>query len=242
VAGINAARRAGGQGPIILDRASSYIGVMIDDLTSRGVSEPYRMFTSRAEYRLSLRADNADERLTPRAIELGIASNERAARFRQSNQSLDQARALLESHTLTPSEARKQGLELNQDGIRRSAFELLSHSDLSLARLSRIWPALGAIPANVAERIETEARYSVYLDRQSADVALLEREEARTIPVDLDYAAMAGLSNELKHKLSTRKPGSLAEAQRIDGMTPAALAILITHARARDVAAYGKSA
>jgi tRNA uridine 5-carboxymethylaminomethyl modification enzyme len=234
VAGINAARAALRKEGVRFSRGDSYIGVMIDDLTARGVSEPYRMFTSRAEYRLSLRADNADERLTPRAIELGIASNERRRRFHQRNKTLSDARALLDKLALTPTEARRRGLEINQDGVRRSAFQLLSHSNLSLARLSEIWAELKAIPVRIAERLETEARYSVYLERQEADVALLRREETRSIPVDLDYAAMAGLSNELKQKLFSRRPGSLSEAQRINGMTPAALAIVLTHAQAHD--------
>jgi tRNA uridine 5-carboxymethylaminomethyl modification enzyme len=242
VAGINAAREALRKEGLRFSRGDSYIGVMIDDLTTRGVSEPYRMFTSRAEYRLSLRADNADERLTPRAIELGIVSSKRQERFRQQNQMLNDARTLLDGLTVTPSEARKRGLEINQDGVRRSAFELLSHSDLSLARLSEIWPELRGISAQVAERLETEARYSVYLERQEADVALLRREEARSIPVDLDYMAMAGLSNELKQKLASRRPDSLAAAQRIDGMTPAALAIVLTHAQARERAYHGTAA
>jgi tRNA uridine 5-carboxymethylaminomethyl modification enzyme len=241
VAGINAARAALRKEGVRFGRGDSYLGVMIDDLTARGVSEPYRMFTSRAEYRLSLRADNADERLTPRAIELGIASSERRQRFEMQNQSLSEARALLEGLSITPSEARKRGLEINQDGVRRSAFELLSHSKLSLARLAGIWPELAAIPVSIAERLETEARYSVYLERQEADVALLKREEMRSIPVDLDYAAMAGLSNELKHKLASRRPSSLAEAQRMDGMTPAALAIVLTHAQAHE-RAHGRAA
>ena len=239
VAGINAARAASRQESLRFSRGDSYIGVMIDDLTARGVSEPYRMFTSRAEYRLSLRADNADERLTPLAIRLGLVSNERRGRFIQQDQLLNQVRELLDGLTITPNEARKHGLEINQDGVRRSAFELLSHSDLSLARLAEIWPELNSIPARAAERLETEARYSVYLDRQEADVALLKREEARSIPVDLDYAAMAGLSNELKQKLVLCKPGSLVEAQRIDGMTPAALAIVLTHAQAHERVRHG---
>jgi tRNA uridine 5-carboxymethylaminomethyl modification enzyme len=180
--------------------------------------------------------------LTPRADELGIASNERRERFRLQNQMLNDARALLEGLTVTPSDARKRGLGINQDGVRRSAFDLLSHSDLSLARLAGIWPELKAIRERVAERLETEARYSVSLERQEADVALLKREEARSIPVDLDYAAMAGLSNELKQKLVSRRPGSLAEAQRIDGMTPAALAIVLTHAQARERVYHGTAA
>ncbi|WP_311030726.1 tRNA uridine-5-carboxymethylaminomethyl(34) synthesis enzyme MnmG [Mesorhizobium koreense] len=242
VAGINAARAACRKESVRFSRGGSYIGVMIDDLTARGVSEPYRMFTSRAEYRLSLRADNADERLTPLAIELGIASSDRRKRFHQQKQVLSDAQALLEGLTLTPNEARKRGLQINQDGIRRSALELLSHSDLTVARLAEIWPELKAIPAQAVERLETEARYSVYLDRQEADVALLKREEARSIPVDLDYAAMAGLSNELKQKLGSRKPGSLAEAQRIDGMTPAALAIVLTHAQVHERTHHGTAA
>ncbi|MDN5926786.1 MAG: tRNA uridine-5-carboxymethylaminomethyl(34) synthesis enzyme MnmG [Hyphomicrobiales bacterium] len=242
VAGINAARVAGEKEGVRFGRGDSYIGVMIDDLTTRGVSEPYRMFTSRAEYRLSLRADNADERLTPRAIQLGIVSGERRERFSLQDQLLSRARVLLDGLTLTPNEARKHGLEINQDGVRRSAFELLSHSDLSLSRLAAVWPELNAIPGRVAERLETDARYSVYLDRQEADVALLKREEARSIPVDLDYAAMAGLSNELKQKLAIRRPDSLAEAQRIDGMTPAALAIVLTHAQAHERVRPGTAA
>jgi tRNA uridine 5-carboxymethylaminomethyl modification enzyme len=242
VAGINAARAALREDGVRFSRGDSYIGVMIDDLTTRGVSEPYRMFTSRAEYRLSLRSDNADERLTPRAIELGITSSERRVRFHQQNQILKNVRMQLQGLTITPSDARKRGLEINQDGVRRSAFELLSHSDLSLARLAGIWPELKAISGRVAEQLETEARYSVYLERQEADVAVLRREEARSIPVDLDYAVMAGLSNELKQKLVLRRPGSLAEAQRIDGMTPAALAIVLTHAQARERAHHGTAA
>jgi tRNA uridine 5-carboxymethylaminomethyl modification enzyme len=236
VAGINAALRADGKGGVRFSRGDSYIGVMIDDLTTRGVSEPYRMFTSRAEYRLSLRADNADERLTPLAIEIGIASHARAARFEARKQELDRARALLDGLTLTPSEARKKGLEINQDGIRRSAFDLLSHSDLSFERLKEIWPDLRGVPSRTAERLETDARYSVYLDRQSADVALLKREEMRTIPLDLDYSGIAGLSNELRQKLTARKPSSLADAQKIEGMTPAALAIVLSHAQMHEQA------
>jgi len=227
VAGLNAARRAGGLDPVLFGRGDAYIGVMIDDLVSRGVSEPYRMFTSRAEFRLSLRADNADERLTPRAIELGIAGPERIARFRAAERALATARDAVQSLSLTPNEAARFGIALNRDGQRRTAYDLLSYPDIDLARLAAIWPALADIQAPVAERLETEARYAVYLERQRADVAVLKREEARTIPGDLDFARLPGLSNELKQKLAARRPGSIAEAQRIDGMTPAALAILL---------------
>lgn len=228
VAGLNAARLAAGQEPVILGRGDAYIGVMIDDLVSRGVSEPYRMFTSRAEFRLSLRADNADDRLTPKAIALGIAGPERIARFREREAALVRARDAAQAVSLTPNEAARHGLNLNRDGQRRTAYDLLSHPDIDLKRLAAIWPSLEAIPEAVAERLETEARYAVYLDRQKADVAVLKREEARTIPEDLDFSAVSGLSNELKQKLAVRRPRSIADAQRIDGMTPAALAIVLS--------------
>jgi len=228
VAGLNAARKAGGLEPVILGRGDAYIGVMIDDLVSRGVSEPYRMFTSRAEFRLSLRADNADERLTPLAIDLGIAGPARIARFREREAALAVARETAQALSLTPNEAARFGLNLNRDGQRRSAYDLLAYPDVDLARLTAIWPQLAMIPEAVAERLETEARYAVYLDRQRADVAVLKREELRLIPGELDFATVPGLSNELKQKLAARRPRSLADAQRIDGMTPAALAIILS--------------
>ena len=228
VAGLNAARKAGGLEPVILGRGDAYIGVMIDDLVSRGVSEPYRMFTSRAEFRLSLRADNADERLTPLAIDLGIAGPARIARFREREAALAVARETAQALSLTPNEAARFGLNLNRDGQRRSAYDLLAYPDVDLARLTAIWPQLAMIPEAVAERLEIEARYAVYLDRQRADVAVLKREELRLIPGELDFATVPGLSNELKQKLAARRPRSLADAQRIDGMTPAALAIILS--------------
>ncbi|WP_457940137.1 tRNA uridine-5-carboxymethylaminomethyl(34) synthesis enzyme MnmG [Mesorhizobium sp. 10J20-29] len=231
VAGLNAARRAGGQDAVHLSRSEAYIGVMIDDLTSRGITEPYRMFTSRAEFRLSLRADNADDRLTPLAMRLGIASEERNRRFSERSESLEAARKLAKSATITPSEAKRQGFDLNQDGIRRSAYDLLAMKDMKVSALSRLWPELSAIDAATAERLETEARYAVYLDRQAADAAQMRREEARLIPADVDFGEVPGLSNEIKQKLKLRRPSSLAEAQRIDGMTPAALAIVVSHIR-----------
>ncbi|SMH28314.1 tRNA uridine-5-carboxymethylaminomethyl(34) synthesis enzyme MnmG [Mesorhizobium australicum] len=234
LAGLNAARRAGGQDLVSLSRTEAYIGVMADDLTSRGVSEPYRMFTSRAEFRLSLRADNADERLTPRAIELGIVSSERADRFRAYEGRLSRARALLKERTITPNEARHHGLQLNLDGVRRSAYDLLTMEGIDLERLTAEWPELGEIERPAGEAIETEARYSVYLERQRIESEAIRFEEGRAIPIEIDFADVPGLSNELKQKLALRRPRSVAEAQRIEGMTPAAMAIIISRLRAAD--------
>lgn len=231
LAGINAARRASGADGVRFDRAEGYIGVMVDDLTTRGVSEPYRMFTSRAEFRLSLRADNADQRLTPRAAEWGVVSRARMARFAAAEARLERARALARTVSLTPNEAGRHGLALNRDGTRRTAYDLLAHPEIGISRLARIWPALGEIDAETAEGLETEARYAVYLDRQRIDAERLRREGARAIPEDADFTAIPGLSAELKQKLASRRPRSVAEAQRIDGMTPAALAVIIATLR-----------
>lgn len=231
LAGLNAARRAGGSDGITLSRTDAYIGVMVDDLTSRGISEPYRMFTSRAEFRLSLRADNADERLTPMAIELGIVSEARTARFGKIAARLEEARRLAKSLGMTPNEARRHGLHVNMDGVRRSAYDLLSYPDTSLEQLATIWPELGALDARTAEALEIEARYAVYLERQKADAIQIRREEERLIPLDISFDSVPGLSNELKQKLRDRRPRSVAEAQRIDGMTPAALAIVVAYVR-----------
>ena len=234
VAGLNAARAAGGGAPVVFSRTQSYIGVMIDDLTSRGVSEPYRMFTSRAEYRLSLRADNADERLTPVGLEIGCVGAARAARFDGWRRSLAELRRTLQSHSLTPTEAESHGIGLRLDGVRRTAYELLARPELSLSRLAAIWPELGGVDGRVAEAMETECRYAVYVERQGQDVAVQKREEERLIPEDFDYAALPGLSTELKQKLATLKPRSLAHAGRIDGMTPAALMLLLAQLKRRD--------
>ncbi|MBT1159092.1 tRNA uridine-5-carboxymethylaminomethyl(34) synthesis enzyme MnmG [Aminobacter anthyllidis] len=231
LAGINAARLAGNSGQLILSRSQAYIGVMIDDLTSRGISEPYRMFTSRAEFRLSLRADNADERLTPLAIELGIASAERQGRFREMTARIDAARALTKSVSLSPNEARRHGIEVNLDGVKRTLYELLAYPDIELTQLVKILPDLASIDGKTAEAVETEAKYAVYLNRQKADAALMLKEEERVIPEALDFESVPGLSNELRQKMRARRPRSLAEAQRIDGMTPAALALILAHVR-----------
>lgn len=229
LAGLNAARKVGGSDPIIIQRTEAYIGVMIDDLISRGVSEPYRMFTSRAEFRLSLRADNADERLTPLGLSLGIIGREREEAYTQRQLRLEQARDLSQSLTLTPNVAASYGLQINRDGQRRSAYDLLAYPDISLERLTEIWPELAAIDNKTTEILEIEAQYAVYLDRQALDMAALERDEKLGIPADLDIEAISGLSNELKAKLRQRQPRSIAEAQRIEGITPAALSLIITH-------------
>ncbi|MER9404939.1 tRNA uridine-5-carboxymethylaminomethyl(34) synthesis enzyme MnmG [Mesorhizobium caraganae] len=237
LAGLNAARKASAGDQIVLSRTEAYIGVMVDDLTSRGIAEPYRMFTSRAEFRLSLRADNADERLTPLATKLGIVSQERTQRFNQVTVDLEKARELAVATTMTPNEAARHGLEVNRDGVRRSAYELLAYPGVDVAWLTRVAPAFGAIDAKTAERLETEAKYSVYLDRQQADVAQIRHEESRLIPASVDFADVPGLSNELKQKMRARQPRSIADAQRMEGMTPAALAIIVAHVRNAESAA-----
>lgn len=231
VAGLNAARLAGGDAPIIFDRAQAYLGVMIDDLTTRGVSEPYRMFTSRAEYRLSLRADNADERLTPMGLKFGCVGAERAELFSAQAGKVARARAMLDSVTLTSTMAARCGLPVNQDGLRRSGFELLAFRDVTVARLAAIWPELAEIDPVIAARIETDAHYAVYLERQEADIAAFRRDENLALPDALDYAAIAGLSAELRGKLAFLRPRTIGQAQRIDGMTPSALTLLAARAR-----------
>lgn len=236
VAGLNAARLAGGSDPIYLSRTNSYIGVMIDDLTSRGVAEPYRMFTSRAEYRLSLRADNADVRLTPLGQKIGCVATARSVRFDAYKGELDEARRLLQSLETTPNEARKAGLMLNQDGQRRTAYELLSYPDHDTEKLASIWPELRSLPANVAEAMDIEASYAVYMKRQAVDIADIKRDEDRTIPADFDYSVLSGLSNELKQKLKRAQPFNIAQAAKVDGMTPAAISLLLVHLRRADMA------
>ena len=233
VAGLNAAMLASRSEPVTFSRTDSYIGVMIDDLTTRGVAEPYRMFTSRAEYRLTLRADNADQRLTPMAVALGIASNERREKFTDYMTAIDEGRAALKGRSLTPNEAARYGLKLNQDGQRRSAYDLLAYPEQDFAGIAAIWPELGSIPSAVQTALEIEASYAVYLDRQAADIAEVQRDEGRAIPLEFDYHSLSGLSNELKGKLSAARPATIAQASRIDGMTPAALSLLLVRLKLR---------
>jgi tRNA uridine 5-carboxymethylaminomethyl modification enzyme len=231
VAGFNAARLAVGMDAIHLSRTDSYIGVMIDDLTSRGVTEPYRMFTSRAEYRLSLRADNADVRLTPLAMQIGCVSGQRSTRFVDYLAQLDSARAVLQGLTITPNAAANFGVHLNQDGQHRTAYELLAYQDHSVASLKGIWPELSALGKAVSEALEIEASYAVYMKRQASDIAQVRHEEAMLIPVAFDFTSLSGLSNELTQKLERLRPANLAQAGKIDGMTPAALLLLIAALR-----------
>ena len=231
VAGLNAVARAGEGAEITFDRAEGYLGVLIDDLVTRGVSEPYRMFTSRAEYRLTLRADNADQRLTEKGIAIGCVGAERRKHFRAKMVQLNAARELARSYSITPSEAERHGLALKRDGQRRSAFDLLSYPNLAFADVARIWPELNQFDGKTAEQLEIDAKYAVYLDRQNADIASYRRDESLHLPDDLDYAALPGLSNEVRQKLQTHRPRSIGQAAQIDGVTPAALTLLVAHVR-----------
>lgn len=231
LAGLNAALRASGREGMTIGRHEGYTGVMIDDLTSRGIAEPYRMFTSRAEYRLALRADNADQRLTPVGLAFGCIGEARSIRFRDKMAALDAVRGRLEALRITPNEGAAAGLSLNQDGVRRSAFELLSRPDIDWACLCRVWPDLVDVPGTVAAQVETDAHYAVYLDRQRAEIAAQQRDEGLAIPGDLDLEAIPGLSNEIRGKLRTARPRTLGQAARMDGMTPAALTLLAVWVR-----------
>ena len=232
VAGLNAARLVMEKDEVTFSRAESYIGVMIDDLVTRGVTEPYRMFTSRAEFRLSLRADNADQRLTPVGLEIGCISDERQIKFAEKREKLDKLRSELGSLTLTPNAARVAGLDVKEDGKKRSAFELLSFPDIDFARLRDVWPDL-PVNSDISDQVERDALYANYIERQAQDVAALRRDEAEAIPRDFSYAEIEGLSNELKFKLILVTPETLGQAARIDGMTPAALTLILSHLKQR---------
>ncbi|MEM9630471.1 MAG: tRNA uridine-5-carboxymethylaminomethyl(34) synthesis enzyme MnmG [Pseudomonadota bacterium] len=235
VAGVNAALQVQGRDPFVVDRSQGYIGVMIDDLITRGITEPYRMFTSRAEYRLSLRADNADQRLTPVGVEFGFVSNKRRSSFEGKMSKIAEARGLLKRLTVTPSEAQKKGLPVNQDGVRRSAFDLLSYPNVTYEGLAAIWPELNDLEKEIAEQVATDALYAVYLERQLADVEALKRDEALRIPDSFDYEAIVGLSNEVKQKLTDIRPATLGQASRMDGITPAALTLILSHLKRHSV-------
>lgn len=233
MAGLNAARAANGLEPIILDRAEAYIGVLIDDLITRGVTEPYRMFTSRAEYRLALRADNADQRLTPKGIEAGCVGPDRASMFHVKHLALTESRIRLQTLTLSPAKAREAGWNVNQDGRVRTAWEYLGYKDIDLPALARVWPDLSEIDPAIAAQLQIEALYSGYIERQAGDVEALRRDEALQIPQSIDYAAIGGLSNEVRQKLEAIRPATLGQASRIEGVTPGALTALLGHVKRR---------
>jgi tRNA uridine 5-carboxymethylaminomethyl modification enzyme len=231
IAGLNAALAAGGGDEFVLDRADGYIGVLIDDLVTRGTTEPYRMFTSRAEYRLVLRADNADQRLTPLGISLGCVGRGRSDAFAAKLALLDRARALVQGLRLTPPALAREGLTINQDGVARSAADLLRYQEIDLPRLAAIWPELAEIPPAIAEQLEIDARYAGYLERQDADIRAFRRDEALRLPDDLDYDSVGSLSAEIRGKLRQARPTTLGAAARISGVTPPALVALLKHVR-----------
>jgi len=234
LAGVNAARAVAGGDGMVLDRAEAYIGVLIDDLVTLGTAEPYRMFTSRAEYRLALRADNADQRLTAKGVAAGCVAAARAGAFAAKRTELEAHRRELRAATASPNVLLRHGIEVNLDGVARSAFDLLGHPGITLRRLSAVWPAIATLPAALGRQLEIEALYARYLERQEADVRAFRRDEALGLDRDLDYRAIAGLSNEVRDKLIRAKPATLGQAARISGVTPAALTLLLAHVRRRD--------
>ncbi|MEO1189102.1 MAG: tRNA uridine-5-carboxymethylaminomethyl(34) synthesis enzyme MnmG, partial [Pseudomonadota bacterium] len=228
VAGLNAARFVNGESHATFDRAEAYIGVLIDDLITRGVTEPYRMFTSRAEYRLSLRSDNADQRLTARGIELGLVGPKRAEMFHVKQSALQAGRALMQTLKMTPNEAQRLGWKVNQDGQRRSAWEFLAYPSISMANIETAFPEIAALENKIKAQLEIEAMYAGYIERQKDDVEALRREESLILPADLNYASVGGLTNEVRVKLETVRPATLGQAARIEGMTPGALTALLS--------------
>tara|TARA_R110002124_G_scaffold109676_12_gene262875 strand:- start:13409 stop:15271 length:1863 start_codon:yes stop_codon:yes gene_type:complete len=235
LAGANAALAATGREALVLSRTESYLGVMVDDLVTRGVNEPYRMFTSRAEFRLHLRADNADQRLTPLGIAVGLVGPERTALFSAKADALGNGKTLLTTLSATPNVARKAGIAVNEDGKSRSAFDLLSYPDVSTADVVRLWPEIAAIPAPVIEQLVVDAQYAVYLERQRDDIAAVRRDEQKPIPDGIDYDNIPGLSMEIRQKLGQFRPQTIAQAQALDGMTPAAVTLLLAVIRRGDL-------
>jgi tRNA uridine 5-carboxymethylaminomethyl modification enzyme len=234
MAGLNAARKAGGSDAVVLDRSRAYIGVLVDDLVTKGVSEPYRMFTSRAEYRLTLRADNADQRLTGLGEQVGCVGTERSAAFAEKLDRLTAARAAMNELNLTPNEAVEKGIPARLDGVRRSANALLSLPDVGFSKLISIWPELCGFAPDVVEQLEIDAQYAGYLDRQEADILAFRRDESRALPSDINYSDVIGLSTEARLKLAQIRPSTLGQAGRIDGVTPAALTLVLAHVKGRE--------
>ena len=242
LAGMNAARRTGGSEPATFDRGEAYIGVMVDDLTTLGTSEPYRMFTSRAEYRLLLRADNADQRLTKRGCVLGLVGNERAKVFAAKEAALTAARAALTAEALSPKQLANKGISVNQDGVRRTAMDLLALPDVTYARVAQIFPAAAGLDPSIVEQLHTDSRYAGYLQRQDADIRAFRRDEALRLPADLDYTQIGGLSTEVRQKLATTRPVTLGAASRIPGVTPAALTALLRYVQRTPASALAVTA
>jgi tRNA uridine 5-carboxymethylaminomethyl modification enzyme len=231
MAGLNAARSAGGAGPVILDRADAYIGVLIDDLVTKGTNEPYRMFTSRAEFRLSLRADNADQRLTPLGEKAGCIGAARRRHWDAKRNALAAARMMARSLRATPPQLTAHGIRVSQDGVARSAMDLLAFPGVDMALLAGVWPALAAIEPTIAEQLEIDALYASYIERQDSDILAYRRDEALRLPVDLDYGTVGSLSTEVREKLEAARPATLGAASRISGVTPAALVALLRHVK-----------
>jgi len=231
VAGLNAALAASGSAPFIIDRADAYIGVMIDDLITHGATEPYRMFTSRSEYRLSLRPDNADLRLTPKALDIGCVGRERIDAFTAKQRALLVSRETLNALTMTPNEIKKHGIEINMDGVRRSAFELLTFPHIGFPELTKIWPELGGFSADIVAQMEIDALYHGYLERQEFDIATFKKEEGMVIPEAMEYDSLASISTEVKTKFKNNRPATIGAASRIQGVTPAAIIALMGHVK-----------
>ena len=233
IAGINAANKASVSSPFVLDRSDAYIGVMIDDLITKGVTEPYRMFTSRAEYRLTLRSDNADQRLTPLGIKIGCIEKSRKDLFDKKINNLEKARNLAKSIIISPSKARTYGLKINQDGIKRSVLDLLAYSEINMVLLSKIWPELKDMHKEISEQLEADALYAGYLDRQDADIMSFKKDESLLIPDNISYKDINGLPNEACEKLTKLKPASIGQAARLEGINPATILAILAHLKSR---------
>ena len=233
MAGINAALAAAGRGAFILDRSEAYIGVMIDDLITKGVSEPYRMFTSRAEYRLSLRADNADQRLTPLAEKLGIIDKARTKAFASKMKALAGARILASTLSKTPNELKTFGIKVNEDGVRRTLLDLLAYPKTTVKTLLPVWPELKTLPESTRTALEADALYAGYIERQARDIAAFKRDEGLRLPDDLDYGCIGGISNEVREKLAAVRPATLGQAARMEGVTPGALSAVLAYIKRR---------
>lgn len=234
VAGLNASRLAKGEGLVNFPRSESYIGVMLDDLTTQGVTEPYRMFTSRAEYRLMLRADNADQRLTPKAISLGLTDHDRKSVFDNKMRELQNARKILSNRKITPNEANSAGLKVSQDGVRRNGMDLLAFPSIGWPEIEKVWPETAVFSKEVKEQISNDCRYASYIERQNRDIAALQKDAATSIPIDFDYDALSGLSTEISTKLKSTKPETIDQASRIEGITPAALTLILARVKAQE--------